>query len=153
MSSEPALKLILRLLGSSSLFALIFVAAPYAWMDSIHSSLGMGQLPDEPVVGYLARSTSALYALLGGLLWVVSFDLRRHRQVLIYLGAAVTAFGAVLLVVDWWEGMPLSWTIWEGPFTFACGLAVLFLSRRIRPSGDTPTPSSGANQPSSRFSS
>jgi len=138
MNSEQTLKLILRLLGSSSLFALIFVAAPYAWMDSIHSSLGMGRLPDDPVVGYLARSTSAFYALLGGLFWVVSFDLRRHRQVLIYLGAAITVFGAVLLVVDWSEGMPPSWTIWEGPFVIVFGLSVFFLSRGVEPLKEIP---------------
>jgi len=71
-NSEQVLKLFLRLIGSAALLALIFVAAPHAWMDAIHAQMGMGQLPDAPVVGYLARSTSAFYALLGGLLWVVS---------------------------------------------------------------------------------
>lgn len=130
-NSEQVLKLFLRLIGSAALLALIFVAAPHAWMDAIHVQMGMGQLPDAPVVGYLARSTSAFYALLGGLLWVVSFDLSRHRLVLIYLGGAITLFGGTLLMVDWWEGMPLFWKIWEGPFVIAFGLAVLFLSRSI----------------------
>ena len=130
-NSEQVLKLFLRLIGSAALLALIFVAAPHAWMDAIHVQMGMGQLPDAPVVGYLARSTSAFYALLGGLLWVVSFDLGRHRLVLIYLGGAITLFGGTLLVVDWWEGMPLFWKIWEGPFVIAFGLSVLFLSRSI----------------------
>ncbi len=133
MTSEQTLKLILRLMGSSSLLALIFVAAPYRWMESIHSMLGMGQLPDMPVVGYLARSTSAFYALLGGLFWVVSFDLGRHRRVLIYLGAATFSFGAVLLVVDWSEAMPAFWKIWEGPFVMVFGLTMLFLSRGVGP--------------------
>jgi hypothetical protein len=137
VTSEQTLKLILRLMGTSSLFALIFVAAPYTWMDSIHSTLGMGQLPDTPVVGYLARSTSALYAILGGLLWVVSFDLGRHRSVLVYLGVAVTSFGVALLVVDWSEGMPSFWTVWEGPFVMAFGLAMLFLSRGVGPRAGT----------------
>ena len=131
--STRVLKILLRLIGTSSLFALIFVVAPRSWMISIHAWLGMGQLPEAPVVGYLARSTSAFYALLGGLLWVVSFDLSRHRLVLIYLGATVAVFGVVLLVVDWLEGMPLSWTVWEGPFVTGFGLAVLFLMRAIRP--------------------
>lgn len=131
VTSEQTLKFILRLMGSSSLFALIFVAAPYSWMDSIHTTLGMGQLPDTPVVGYLARSTSAFYALLGGLFWVISFDLERHRRVLIYLGAALASFGVVLLVVDWVEGMPAFWTLWEGPFVVVFGLAILLLSRGV----------------------
>ncbi len=130
--SEQLLKLLLRFLGTTSLFALVFVVAPYSWLDSIHSSLGMGQLPNKPVVGYLARSTSAFYALLGGLFWIVSFDLERHRLVLRYLGAAITLFGAALLVIDWWEGLPFLWKVWEGPFLMAFGLAIFFLSRKIR---------------------
>ena len=133
MNSDQTLKLILRLMGSSSLFALIFVAAPNSWMESIHSTLGMGQLPDTPVVGYLARSTSAFYALLGGLFWVISFDLDRHRLVLSYLGAALTSFGVMLLVVDWVEGMPSFWTIWEGPFVIGFGLVISFLNRAGTP--------------------
>ena len=129
MNSDQTLRFILRLMGSSSLFALIFVAAPGSWMESIHSTLGMGQLPDTPVVGYLARSTAAFYALLGGLLWVVSFDLDRHRRVLTYLGVAITSLGVVLLVVDRVEGMPSFWTLWEGPFVIVFGLVLSFLNR------------------------
>ena len=131
-NSEQLLKLLLQFLGTTSLFALVFVVAPYSWLDSIHSLLGMGQLPDKPVVGYLARSTSAFYALLGGLFWIVSFDLGRHRLVLRYLGAAITLFGAALLVIDWWEGLPFLWKVWEGPFLMAFGLAIFFLSRKIK---------------------
>ncbi len=132
MTSEQTLKVVLRVMGSASMFALIFVAAPYSWMDSIHSMLGMGQLPDAPVVGYLARTTSAFYAMVGGLLWVVSLDLDRHRLVLNYLGAAIIAFGLVLLGVDWVEGMPSFWTVWEGPFVVVFGLALLTLSRGVK---------------------
>ncbi len=131
MDSKELLRWILRLMGCSSLSALIFVAAPFEWMSSAHQSLGMGPLPDQPVVGYLARSTSAFYAMLGGLFWVISFDLRRHRRVLVYLSAAVTSLGGVLLVVDWTAGLPLWWVIWEGPFVIAFGLTLSLLVRRI----------------------
>ncbi len=133
-NSEKILKPLLRFLGTTSLFALVFVVAPYSWLDSIHSLLGMGQLPDKPVVGYLARSTSALYAILGGLFWTVSFDLERHRLVLRYLGAAITLFGAALLVIDWSEGLPFLWKVWEGPFLMALGLAIFSLNRLIKTS-------------------
>ena len=100
MRTEPstaALKLLLRVVGSASLFALIFVVAPEAWMVAIHADLGLGQLPDAPIVGYLARSTSAFYAIEGGLFWVVSFDLARNRPIVRYLGATTALFGVVLL--------------------------------------------------------
>lgn len=147
MTSEQILKLMLRLMGSASLLALIFVAAPYRWMDSIHSTLGMGQLPDMPVVGYLARSTSAFYALLGGLLWVVSFDIERHRRVLSYLGAAITLFGVMLIVVDRVEGLPAFWTLWEGPIVVVFGLAILLLLRGVEPRLDNLSDGTEAQRP------
>lgn len=129
--AEQLLKIILRLLGSASLSALVFVFVPHAWMNQIHAQLGMGSLPDQPVVGYLARSTSALYALLGGVLWMLSFNPKRHRAVLIHLGYSIITLGVILLFVDWLEGMPLFWKLWEGPFVIAFGLVLLSLSRAI----------------------
>ena len=130
-SHERALRVGLRVIGTGALLALPFVFFPDAWMDAIHRWLGMGTLPAEPVVGYLTRSASFFYAMLGGLLWVVSFDLRRHRPVAIYLVSAFLAFGCVLLAVDLLQGMPLWWAIGEGSFDIAMGAIGLFLARRI----------------------
>jgi hypothetical protein len=128
---ERWLKWILRIVGASALTALVFVAAPYSWMDAIHQWLGMGKLPTEPVVGYLARSTSAFYAMHGGLAWLISFDLRRHRLVLVYLGAATVVFGLALWIVGWAEGLPRWWRLWEGPIDTVLGLAILACAYRI----------------------
>lgn len=128
-TADRALTVVLRLMGSSSLSALLFVAAPRDWMSALHADLGLGAMPDSPVVWYLARSTSAFYAILGGLFWAVSFDLGRHRRVLTYLGGALTIFGVVLLVIDYVEGLPKVWTLWEGPFVMAFGTAISGLNR------------------------
>jgi len=133
LSQERVFRAFLRILGSVSLLALVFVAAPYAWMDAIHRWLGMGKLPEEPVVGYLARSTSAFYAILGGLVWLASFDLKRYRPVLAYLGATTVAFGLALGVIDWLEGMPLFWKVAEGPLDAALGIAILLMALRVEP--------------------
>jgi hypothetical protein len=125
------LRLLLRVIGTAALLAVFAVVMPHAWMDAIHRGLGMGELPDEPIVGYLARSTSAFYALLGGLFWVVSFDLHRHRMVLRYIAAAIVLFGAALFVVDLLEGLPLWWSFCEGPFNAAFGIYILASSRRL----------------------
>ena len=125
------LKLLLRIIGTAGLFAIIAVVMPYSWMNAIHKWLGMGELPTEPIVGYLARSTSAFYALLGGLFWLVSFDLHRHRVVLCYLGIVVVIFGTVLFIVDLLEGMPLHWSLTEGPFNVGFGIVILVLSYRL----------------------
>jgi hypothetical protein len=139
MGSERWLKWFLRLMGTSALTALVFVAAPYSWMDGIHQWLGLGKLPGEPVVGYLARSTSAFYALQGGLAWVVSFDLRRFRPVLVYLGAASVVFGLALGVVDRAVGLPRWWWLWEGLGDACLGLFILVCALRI-PRGEKSKP-------------
>jgi uncharacterized membrane protein len=125
-------RLFLRILGSAAGLAVLAVVMPYSWMDAIHQRLGMGKLPDEPIVGYLARSTSAFYALLGGLLWTVSFHLQRNRLVLRYLGFAIILFGIALSIVDWIEGMPLFWKISEGPSNMVFGIVILWISHRIK---------------------
>lgn len=130
MSASGTLTILLRVMGTSSLLGAIFVFVPHATMDSIHRSLGLGPMPDAPIVGYLARSTSAFYALLGGLLWVVSFDLQRHRAVLVYLSIAIVLFGATLLGIDVTHGLPRWWTVWEGPFVVAFGAVLGWLTLR-----------------------
>ncbi len=121
----------LRIIGSAALFAVVAVFMPYSWMNSIHKWLGMGELPAEPIVGYLARSTSGFYALLGGLFWLTSFDLHRHRLVLCYLGIVIVIFGMALFIIDLLEGMPLYWGLTEGPVNVGFGIVILVLSSRI----------------------
>ena len=130
-TTNRTLKLLLRLAGGSMLFAMIFVVAPESWMIAIHEALDMGTLPTVPVVGYLARSLSAFYAMFGGLFLLASFDVVRHRTVLVYLSWATTVFGAVMIGIDLFEGMPTSWTLSEGPFVILFGLALLWFSTRL----------------------
>jgi hypothetical protein len=133
LSSDRVLCFLLRYVGGVSTLALVAVFMPYSWMNATHRWLGMGELPSQPIVGYLARSLSLFYALLGGLLWVCSFDLRQHRAVLCYLGAAFVFFGVVLWGVDFVEGMPAWWKDFEGPIVIAFGTVILTLSLRLRP--------------------
>ena len=130
-TTHRILTLLLRLGGGAMAFALIFVVAPESWMVTIHAALDLGPLPTAPIVGYLARSTSAFYAMFGGLFLLTSFNLLQYRTVLIYLGWATTIFGVSLLGIDWFEGLPLSWTLSEGPLVIPFGLAVLGLSKRL----------------------
>lgn len=130
-TARTLIVVLLRLFGTSGLLAVIFVVAPNAWMRDIHAGLGLGPMADSPVVWYLARSTSAFYAGLGGLFWLLSFDPARHRDVLRYLGAAVCLFGLALFAIDYLEGLPLWWTFWEGPVVTAYGAALFMLSGRL----------------------
>jgi hypothetical protein len=127
---ERFFKLFLRIVGSVAILALIAVAMPYSWMNTIHQWLGLGELPNQPIVGYLARSTSAFYAFLGGLLWCLSFHLHRYRPAIHFLGAAISIFGVILFIVDLVEGLPLWWSLAEGPINIIFGIIIFTFSRR-----------------------
>lgn len=136
MGRDSALIFVLRAIATTSLLALIFVFVPYRWMNDIHHWLGLGDLPAEPIVGYLARSVSAFYALVGGLLMLLSFDVVRYRSILVYVGVGLFVFGGLLAFIDWHEGLPFFWKVWEGPFVSLIGLVVWILSRRLTREGE-----------------
>lgn len=133
LRAEIFLRIVLRWVGTVSLLALVAVVMPYSWMDATHEWLGLGRMPDQPIVGYLARSVSAFYALLGGLLWALSFDLQRHRPTLCFLGVAIMIFGVMLIGIDWVERLPLYWRVWEGPWVMVIGAAIAWPAFRLKP--------------------
>ena len=113
------------------LLALVFVVAPRAWMEEIHIWLGLGVFPDSPIVWYLARSTSAFYAMMGGLYWLASYDMGRQRRLLLFLGWWTVVLGVMLSGIDLWVGLPLSWTLSEGPLVILMGVVMLYLISRM----------------------
>jgi hypothetical protein len=137
---ERMLAGLLRLGGGITLCAFGALLLPTRWMASMHASLGLGEFPDGPLTQYLTRSISALYGFHGGLLLLVSRDLRRFAPIVSYLGAMNLVLGIVLLLVDLRAGMPLAWTLAEGPPLSATGLVLLALSRAIPPSRARPRP-------------
>ena len=124
-----ALIIVLRVFGAIDLLALAAVFMPQEWMAAGHRWAGLGELSREPLVGYLARSTSAVYALHGALILFISFDIDRYWNVIRFLAAAALMHGAVLVWIDLAEGMPLWWTILEGPCLIGTGATVLVLQR------------------------
>ena len=130
--SEKRLVWLLR--GGSVLLlsALVPVVMPFWWMVEIHAWLGLGTLPDQPIIGYLTRSISAMYALHGALLLYVSLDVKRHLGVVRFLGAATVIFGVGMLVLDQAVGLPLYWVLGEGPFVVVLGAALLALVAAVK---------------------
>lgn len=132
MAADRVLKLLLRAFGGMSVLALPFVFLPTKKMNVIHEQvLGMGALPNAPIVGYLARSTSMFYAMLGGLLILLSFDLRRYRPALRYLLGTSVVFGALITCIDILERMPPMWAAIEGPLIVVLSVLMLVLLRKV----------------------
>lgn len=130
---ERIIVIVLRVIGTSGLCALPVVFFPFAWMNAIHEYLGMGELPDRPIVHYLTRSLSFFYAVIGTYSWLISRDIRRYRAFAILWGAAFLTLGFVILGIDLHAGMPWSWTWGEGPPSLLIGICMLWLQRHIQP--------------------
>ncbi|TWU42388.1 hypothetical protein [Novipirellula artificiosorum] len=129
--SERAIVITMRLIAGCGLFAIPAIFFPYSWMNAIHEFMGLGVLPDVPIVSYLARSLSAFYAIVSTITLFISSDIRRYRSLVKLMAIIVIAMGCVLLGIDLIAGMPTSWTLSEGPPTIAIGLVVLWLQRNI----------------------
>ena len=138
--TERVVRCFLYVTAGILLAALPCAFLPYAWMDAVHRWLGLGTLPDAPMVLYLARSASALYASIGGLYLYLAADPRRHRDVLRVLGWLKVALGIGLIPIDVSAGLPWFWTAYEGPFVLAWGLALLGMVRSLQPNAATPAP-------------
>ena len=110
------------------LTALGAVVMPFDWMNSTHEQLGLEELPRVPIVGYLTRSISALYALHGALLIFLAHDVRRYRLVVRFLAVADVVFGGLMLGIDCSVGMPVGWTAQEGLLVIVFGAVFFWLT-------------------------
>jgi hypothetical protein len=124
------LRIVLRCAAALLLAALVPVFFPFAWMQAIHRAIGLGELPAQPIVEYMARSLSAFYACYGALMLYLSFDVARHLPVVRLLALLGVVFGAVMIGIDVVAGLPRSWTLAEGPFIIVLGFAILLLARK-----------------------
>lgn len=127
---EWRLTFVLRLVALLMGLALVAVFMPRSWIATCHEWVGLKALPEGPLVEYLARSVSAFYAILGGLLWIIAGKQRRYAAVITYLALMCILFGLAILVIDFQLGMPLWWKLAEGPFVMGFGVLVLFLQAR-----------------------
>lgn len=115
----------LRVLGGIDMVAFIAVVMPSAWIQWGHQWSGLGEFPDAPITGYLARSASALYALHGLIMVYISCDVRRYWPLIRFMASIAVAHGLIMYSIDMAVGMPIWWTSFEGPAFTATGLIVL----------------------------
>jgi hypothetical protein len=130
-SAEKVLVSLLRLGGSVMLLAWLAALLPTAWMAACHRWLGLGPFPAAPLTEYLTRSISLLYGMHGGLLLVLSADVRRYLPVVRYLAYTTVLFGLIMLAVDLRAGVPGWWTLVEGPPLVAVGTTYGWLARAL----------------------
>lgn len=124
------LQLVLRAFSVLPMTAVFAAMLPVAAMDAIHRYIGLGSLPQGPIVEYLARSTSLFYALHGALLWYLASDLRRYRDFFWFYLWLSLLFAVGLFLTDLSAGLPVHWTLAEGPAVAVFVGLVMWLFRR-----------------------
>lgn len=129
---DQTLSWFLRVVGVLDLAALVAVFMPASWHDQFHASAGLGALPHLPVVLYLARSASALYAVYGALLLFLSRDVVRYLPVIRFLVRIALIHAAVLVGIDINAGLPTWWAIAEGAGYAGWALVAAWLAARVK---------------------
>jgi len=131
MTARGWLVWVLRVTGVTMLFALVFVFCPFGWMQAIHARMGMGELAYTPLLSYLIRTLSAMYAYMGAIALFVSRDVERYGPLIRLLGWIGILGGAGVTALDAILGLPLAWTATEGPLTVALGVVLITLVAKL----------------------
>lgn len=129
---DRLLRWLLRFCGVMMLLALPAVFFSAAVMDAVHQSLGLGKLPEGPIVLYLARALSVFYAGFGMLTLLISSDTARYRPIITWWGLVSIVLGGLLVAIEWSAGLPAAWMTGEFLASVVAGAAVLWLQRTSR---------------------
>jgi hypothetical protein len=129
--ADRHLALALRVCGGVTLLALPCAVMPRSWMEATHAVLGLGEMPSGPIVDYLARSMSLLYAFFGVLALVLASDVRRYRPLIETVAILSILLGPAFLAVDLSAGLPWHWVLGDGPVVVAIGVGLWYLVRRV----------------------
>jgi hypothetical protein len=126
---ERVLVWYLRGYAALLLAALPATVVPAHWLAAAYQWLGLGTWPDVPLLEYLARSASAIYALVGAMMLLMSFDVARYRSLIVLLGWVSVPGSVYLLVLDLALRFPWWWVLLEGPVVLLTGVVLLVLAR------------------------
>lgn len=123
---------LLRLVALLEVLAFIAVLMPRSWMEVSHAWLGLGQLPEGSVLMFLIRQASYTYGMHGISLWIMSWDVKRFRPLLLLNGISFVLAGPVFFIIDYTAGMPMWWTVADSSSCAFFGAALLWLNREDR---------------------
>jgi hypothetical protein len=101
------------------------VLMPRAWMESMHTAMGMSEMPKGPVFDSVMRQVSFTYGVHGVALWFIAADVRRYRPLVILTVIGYLLAGPVFFVVDLNNGMPWTWIAGNSGSCLLIGLLLL----------------------------
>lgn len=130
-NAERWLKVLLFLFGLPAAFALVPMVVPFSWMAHVHEWIGMGTLPNAPIVNYLTRYSSAFSAFYGVLLLILITDVRRYAPIITYQAIAIIVLAGVTGLFAWHAGMPRWWITADIASCWGYATAVLWVQKKI----------------------
>jgi hypothetical protein len=131
VTADRVLLLLMRANAAVLLCAIPCALLPFAWMDAIHRDwLDLGSLSDAAITRYMARSLALVYAGHGAATLFVTLDWQRYRPAVPFIAWLHMGFGCAMVAVDLDAGLPLWWTVGEGPPLVGVGIVMLMLYRR-----------------------
>lgn len=131
---------LIRLNAAVLLLAAVPVLFPTDLMAGMHERMGLGAFPRDRLTEYLTRSAAACYAMHGVVVWMLSWDVVRYRDLIAGMYRLHLAFAATVFGIDLWAGMPWWWTVAEGGTIAAVAVVIGGLNRRAGRLSGTPTP-------------
>jgi hypothetical protein len=123
---------LLRVAGSVEILSFVSVVMPRAWMETSHAWLGLGEMPEGPVIMFMIRQASYAYGMHGVSLWILASDVIRFRSLIRFNGISFLLAGPVFFLIHYHSGMPWYWTISDSFACAAFGAALLLLDRGDR---------------------
>ena len=130
MDRERILVWLLRLAGAVEILAFIAVVMPRSWMEISHAWIGLGEMPDGPLLMFMIRQASYTYGMHGLSLWLIATDVDRFRPFIVFNAIAFLVAAPVFFLIDFTSGMPWWWALSDPASCAVFGAALLFLSRR-----------------------
>ncbi len=129
MNQERLLVWLLRLAGAVEILAFIAVVMPRSWMEISHAWLGMGEMPNGPLLMFMIRQASYTYGVHGLSLWLIASDVDRFRPFVVFNAIAFLVAAPVFFLIDFTSGMPWWWAVGDPGSCGLFGAALLLLSR------------------------
>ena len=132
MNRETLLAWLLRAAGTFEILAFFSVVMPRSWMEASHQWLGMGAMPEGAVLMFMIRQASYAYGMHGVSLFVLARDVLRFRPLVLLNGLSFLLAAPVFFLIDYLEGMPWWWTLFDTLGVAFFGGALLWLDRAAR---------------------
>ena len=129
MNRQRLLSALLRVAGACELFAFLAVVMPRSWMEASHAWLGLGALPEGPVLMFMIRQASYTYGMHGISLFLLASDVVRFRPLVRLNGVSFLLAAPVFFLIDTTSGIPPWWTLIDTLGCGSFGAALLWLTR------------------------